>query len=118
MGRREARRIEQRIHLDKLVRLQKYGGAISPVTGNYADIVADETVWASIEEGRTEFDVAREGTTLLFAASVTIRWTPTFDTLSTGRILMYLPADDTEPISITIVKAVGRRRFLRLEYDA
>ena len=119
MGRREARGVEQRIHLDTLVRLQKYGGTRSTVTGNFTEeVVADETAWAAVSKGRTELDVGAENTTLVFAASVTIRWHPSFVTLTGGPIRLFNPADDAEEISITNVELIGRRRFIKLEYNA
>ena len=116
MGRREARQVEQRIHLDTLVRLEKFGGAPDPVTGNPSEVVADEIVWAAIDRGRSEFNIGAQSTTLEFSASVTIRYNPSFVTLSGGRIKLYNPPESTDNLLVTNVEIVGRRRFSRLEY--
>ena len=122
MGRQQARGVEDRIQFDQLVRLEKYGGERSGVTGLRAKSF-EGIVWAAISSGASELDIGSERTTLLASASVTIRWDDQFSTLSTGRITLTLPEDldsfeNSDRHTVTNVVRVGRRRFLKLEYDA
>ena len=121
MGRREAARTEQRIHLDRRVKLCKFGGDVDPVSGR-REFSESAVVWAAVESGRSELDITRTGTTLKLPSAVVVRWETIWESLATGRIYVAfdtgLPDEDANTASlVTNLVQIGRGRFLRLELD-
>ncbi len=118
MGRQEARRVEDRIHLDTLVRVLRYGPPNSPTTGNPATLTDDVMLWAAIESGRNEVQVGSERTTLTFPSAFVVRWDARWESLDGFRLYVALPETPDREDRIHNVVRIGRRRFLRLEVEA
>ena len=119
MGRREARGVEQRIHLDTRVYLQRRL-ANPPPSG----VAYEREVWAAVETGTSELAIGAQNTTLLFSGAVTIRWDPLWESLDSGAVRLFtVPESEREGALddsqiIGNIRVVGRRRFLRLEVEA
>ena len=116
MGRREARKVEDRIHLDELVRVRVYtirsassGGYIGPAS-------TDVNVWAAIEEGRSALDIGSASTTLTFPSAFVVRHDSRFASLAGKRVTVTREGGREDRIAD--VGRIGRRRFLRLEVEA
>lgn len=115
MGRIQARAVADRVHLDKRIRLVKYGGEVDQQTGNRAQ--SDErTVWAATRLG-SELQIGRERLEIVGATAVVIRWEPLYRSLDDGLIDFYLDPDDASATAniVTNVREIGRRRFVILE---
>ena len=116
MGRREARGVEDRIHLDTLVRIRVYT-ARSDVTGEHnGPPTTDETVWAAVESGRSTLNVDRQATVLTFPQAYAVRWDSRWDSLEGKRVTLTVEGDRED--DVTDILRIGRRRFLRLEVGA
>ena len=111
MGRQEARRAEDRIQLDTLVRVRRYEDEGETLSD-------DVTLWAAIESGRNELDVRRDGTTLTFPLAFVVRWDARWESLAGVRLYVNLPETPDRSDRIHNVVRIGRRRFLRLEVEA
>lgn len=118
MGRREARRVEDRIHLDTLVRLRRYGPPINPATGNPATLTDDVKVWAAVESGRSELNVEKKSTVLTFPSAIVVRWDSRWASLDGIGLEVTFAETPDRTDTLTAVTRIGRRRFLRLEVEA
>lgn len=115
MGRREARRVEDRIHLDTPVTVRVYTTR-APSTGDYeGTATTDVEVWSAVEMGRSELAVGRESTVLITPLAFTVRHDSRFDTLDGRRVEVTYGGESAR---VTKVVRIGRRRFLRLEVSA
>ena len=119
MGRVEASRVAKRIHLDRRVRIWRYHGEISGISGERALVLdGSEVVWAEV---RTAEIIASSDKESLFGSAtvVTIRWKPQYN-LRAGDLKVNVDPvviDEADENSrfVDKVRAIGRRRFLALE---
>ena len=118
MGRREARRVQDRVHLDTLVRIRRWGPPNNPLTGNPDTLIDDVTVWAAVESGRSELNIGGSGTTLTFPSAIVVRHDARWASLDGIRLEINLPESPDRDDRIANVERIGRRRFLRLEVAA
>ena len=115
MGRRLAKRVEDRIQLDTPIRLRVYT-ARSAVTGKFGGTpTADVRTWAAIDTARSMLDITAERSTLYFPAAYIVRYNALWATLHDRRVTVQR---DGETARVTTVQRIGRRRFLRLEVKA
>ena len=118
MSYRTARRQQDRVNLDRLVRIRRYT-VRSDVTGGYiGPATTDEQVWCLRQEGRSELNVGEKQTELVSPSAVIVRWDPRLESLDAQRITVSYPETPDREDRATNVEQVGRRRYLRLEVDA
>ena len=100
MGRQQAGRVAERIHLDRVVRLRRLD--------NNGDWVADAQLWAA-REVRSGVHIGREGSIQLEDTAYIIRYDARFAAL---RIV--IDDGDRTGLSVVDIEEIGRGRFLRL----
>ena len=118
MGRREARRVQDRVHLDTLVRIRRWGPPNDSRTGLPATLTDDVMVWAAVESGRSELNVRGSSSTLVFPSAIVVRHDARWASLEGIRLEINLPESPDRDDRIANVERIGRRRFLRLEVAA
>lgn len=120
MSRMQARKVEQRIHLDTRIKVFVYGGTRSTVTGRRA-LSASPVVWAALESGESALMVGPDSSLALAKDRIVVRWDSRFSRLDADvdvRVSMDpdLPdADAADAQPVTSIVRIGRRRFLALE---
>ena len=118
MGYRQAQRLQDRVNLDRIVRIRRFT-TISSVTGNYiGPATTDEQVWCLRRDTETELNIGSDGTVLVFPSTIIVRWDARLESLSGQRVTVTYPEDPSEQHDITNAEPIGRQRFLRLEVEA
>lgn len=118
MSYRRARNLQDRVFLDRLVRIRRYT-ARDPQTGRYSGAPAsDEFAWCLRDSGRSDLRIEADGSTLGFPSAVIVRWDARIESLTGQRVTLTFAEDPDREDTVAKVEAVGRRRYLRLEVEA
>ena len=118
MAYREAKRLQDRVQLDTLVRLRVLGPPNSPVTGQPATEVYDGQVWCLRKDSEGEIDIGGEASLLTFPSSIVTRWDERWASLQGKRVSIFFPESPTRADTISQVEVLGRGRFLELQVEA
>ena len=118
MAFREAKRLQDRVQLDTLVRLRVLGPPNSRTTGLPATEVYDGPVWCLRKDSEGEIDIGGDRSTLTFPTSIITRYDPRWASLQGLRVFVYYPESPTRADTISVVEVIGRQRFLKMEVSA
>ena len=118
MAFREAKRLQDRVSLDTLVRLRVLGPPNSRTTGLPATEIHDGQVWCLRRDSAGEIDIGTDRSTLTFPTSIITRYDSRWASLEGLRVFVYYPESPTRADTISTIEVIGRQRFLRLEVSA
>ena len=119
MAFREAKRLQDRVQLDTLVRLRVLGPPNSRTTGLPATEVYDGPVWC-LRDGTAqgEIDIGTDRSTLTFPTSIITRYDSRWASLQGKRVSVFYPESPTRADRISTIEVIGRQRFLKMEVSA
>ena len=115
---REAKRLQDRVQLDTLVRLRVLGPPNSDLTGQPVTEVYDGDVWCLRKDSEAELSIGGQSTTLTFPSSIIVRYDARWASLTGKIVYLYYPESPTRKDRIANIEVVGRRRFLEMEVAA
>ena len=115
---REAKRLQDRVQLDTVVRLRVLGPPNSQVTGQPVTEVFDGDVWCLRKDSEGELDIGGQSTTLTFPSSIIVRYDERWSSLTGKIVFLYYPESPTRQDRISTIEVVGRRRYLQMEVAA